>query len=95
MRHVTNVGDNVLISFRTKSLMTVTFLHYILPVIFLIAGAVLGEKLSVIYGYDSAKLSAGLGFLFLAISFMIVIFIGRRLEKRKDYKPEIIRILRS
>jgi len=88
-----NVGDRVILSIKPASLFKLTFLLYILPVIFLLFGAITGEKLSESLPYDASVVSALMGFLFFFISLFIVILTGRRLEKKDEYRPEIIRIL--
>ncbi len=86
-------GDTVLISFQTSSLFKLTFLLYIFPIIFLFIGAITGEKLSVHWGADPSKISAIFSFLLFFISLAIVVFISRRLENKRAYKPEIIKIV--
>ena len=86
-------GDAVLISFKTSSLFKLTFLLYIFPVIFLFIGAITGEKIAVSMNSDPSKISALLSFVLFFISLGIVIFTSRNLEKKKEYKPEIIKVV--
>lgn len=86
-------GDRVLLSLKTASLFKLSFLLYILPIIFLFAGAIIGEKIAALFSYDPSSASAFVGFLFLLCSLGVVVVTGRRLEKKREYRPQIIRIL--
>ena len=85
------LGDRVVISIKPSSLFKLTFLLYILPIIMLLIGAILGENMA--SSMDPSVLSAMLGFVFFFASLIGIVFITRRLEKKKVYQPEIIRIL--
>ena len=85
------LGDRVVISIKPSSLFKLTFLLYILPIIMLLFGAILGENMA--SSMDSSIQSAMLGFVFFFASLICIVFITRRLEKKKVYQPEIIRIL--
>lgn len=87
-------GDEVLFSIKTASIIKLALLLYILPVIFLFAGAVTGEKIAGFLPYDPSVVTALSGFSFLIFSLILVIFAGRHLEKKRDYRPQIIRILK-
>lgn len=86
-------GDRVVISIKPSSLFKLTFLLYILPIIMLLIGAILGENMGASSSMDSSVFSAILGFVFFFSSLICIVFITRRLEKKKVYQPEIIRIL--
>lgn len=86
-------GDTVLISFQTSSLFKLTFLLYIFPIIFLFMGAIVGEKLSIYAQADPSKISAIFSFVLFFISLGIVILVSRKLEKKQEYKPEIIKVV--
>ena len=88
------VDDRVTISFETSSLLKVTFLVYMIPVLFLILGAVVGDKIAVIFNYDQSIFSVFAGFLFLFIAFFFVKAKGKELSRKDAYQPKIIRILR-
>ena len=87
------VNDRVAITFETSSLLKVTFLVYIIPVLFLILGVVIGEKIAPIFNYDKTIFSIVVGFLFLFTSFFVVKTKGNELSGKDAYKPTIIKIL--
>ena len=87
------IGDQVVIGFETASLMKVSFLLYIFPVLGLIAGAIVGEVIAPHFSMNkslSALLIGGLAF------FLCYLFIrkkGNALAKDQSYQPKVIRIL--
>ena len=88
------VDDRVTISFKTSSLLKVSFLVYMIPVLFLILGVVIGDKIAPIFNYDRSIFSMLAGLLFLLAAFFFVKTKGRELSKKKAYQPKIIRILK-
>jgi len=88
------VDDRVTISFETSSLLKVSFLVYMVPVLFLILGVVIGNKIAPILNYDQTIFSIVVGFLFLFAAFFVVKAKGKDLSEKDAYKPKIIRILR-
>ncbi len=87
------VEDRVTISFETSSLLKVSFLVYMVPVLFLILGVVVGDKIAVIFNYNQSIFSVLTGFLFLCAAFSFVKAKGKELSKKDAYQPKIIRIL--
>jgi len=88
------VDDRVTISFETSSLLKVSFLVYMIPVLFLILGVVIGDKIAAILNYDQSIFSVLAGFLFLFAAFFFVKTKGKELSKKEAYQPKIIRILK-
>ena len=89
------VDDRVTISFETSSLLKVSFLVYMVPVLFLILGVVTGDKIALIFNYDRSIFSVLVGFLFLFAAFFFVKAKGKELSRKDEYQPKIIRILNS
>jgi len=87
------VDDRVTISFETSSLLKVSFLVYMVPVLFLILGVVIGDKIAPIFNYDQSIFSVLVGFLFLLAAFFFIKAKGKELSKKDEYQPKIIRIL--
>ena len=87
------VDARVFISFETSSLLKVSFLVYMVPVLFLMLGVVIGDKIAPIFNYDRSIFSIIVGFLFLFAAFFFVKAKGKDLSKKDAYKPKIIRIL--
>ena len=88
------VDDRVTISFETSSLLKISFLVYMVPVLFLILGVVIGDKIAAIFNYDQSIFSVLAGFLFLFASFFFVKAKGKELSRKDAYQPKIIRILK-
>lgn len=86
------VGDEVIISFENASLVKASFLVYIVPILGLIAGAVIGQEIAPDYGLNPSGLSAVIGFLFFFLVFMGVRQIGNRWANEEKYRPRVIRI---
>jgi len=85
-------GDRILLHFETGSLLKACFLLYILPVIFLLAGAALGHWLALKTGSNTSLLSAVSGFLWLILSFVLIRSRANKLGETDAYKPKIIKI---
>jgi len=86
------VGDQIVLNIMTASLLHATFLLYVFPILAMIAGAVVGQKVAVMRGTDPSGLSALFGFLFFGLAFIVIRITGRRLSTHASYKPEIIKV---
>lgn len=86
-------GDRILLHFETASLLKACFLLYILPVGFMLMGAILGHYTAVKTGLNASLLSAVSGFLALFLSFMLIRSKANTLGETDAYKPKIIKIL--
>ncbi|MGD9330535.1 MAG: SoxR reducing system RseC family protein [Desulfobacterales bacterium] len=86
-------GDRILIDIKTSAFLKATFLLYILPIIGLTAGAMLGLQLAEYQGYDASACSAASGFgaFFLTVAFVRIQ--GNRMGRARAYRPKIIKIL--
>ncbi|RZB34300.1 MAG: sigma-E factor negative regulatory protein RseC [Desulfobacteraceae bacterium Eth-SRB1] len=87
-------NDRVTISFKTSSLLKVSFLVYMVPVLFLILGVVIGDEIARIFNYDQSIFSIIAGFSFLFASFLFVKAKGSKMSEKDEYKPKIIKILK-
>ena len=88
------IGDRVKIATSSRSFLQSSFLLYIVPLIFLVTGAALGQFMaeSLDNGLDSNVISAIMGTSFLAASFL-VIRIGSRSLVKEAYMPRIVEII--
>lgn len=86
------VGDRIILNIKTTSLLKATFLLYVFPILAMIAGAVLGQRIATDKGMDPSGLSALFGFLLFGLAFVVIRITGRHLSKNTDYRPEIIKI---
>ena len=84
-----DVGDIVTISMRGASVLKVSFLVYMLPILALIAGIVLGYMLSRLIPVDENILVAVFGLFAFSGAFIWVKKKGERLSTRQEYIPEI------
>lgn len=75
------VGDFVEITYKSSSMLKVTGLLYIFPLIMMVLGVVLGYNLDLgIQGEAKDLVSFGFGIIFLAISLVVVNQIDRRFK---------------
>jgi sigma-E factor negative regulatory protein RseC len=88
------VGDRIILSFETASLLKATFLLYVFPILVLIIGAVLGQQLGHLFHVNTSVASAGTGFLFFFAAIWVTKSKANHLAQRDDYRPRIIRITR-
>jgi len=86
------VGDVVVLNIRTSSLLKLSFLLYIFPVICMIAGAILGKNIANIFKLDETILSVLSGFSSLIVSFFLIRARGNSMAGKKEYMPEIVRL---
>jgi sigma-E factor negative regulatory protein RseC len=86
-------GDRILLHFETGSLMKACFLLYILPVGFMLMGAIFGHWLALKTGINTSLLSAAIGFSSLFLSFAIIRSKANELGESDAYKPKIVKIL--
>jgi len=88
------VGDRVVISFRTGSLLKAMFLLYMFPIMCLLAGAVIGNNYAYALQMDSSIFSAIVGFLFFGGSIVFIRTKGNKMAQKDEYQPKIVRILK-
>ena len=90
------VGEQVRIATTTKSFLQSSFLLYIVPLIALVIGAIvgklIGENLAV--GINPDLLSAVFGVFFMIGSF-VLLRVGTSALLQENYMPKIIEILRD
>ena len=87
--------DRVVIGFESSSLFKASLLLYILPIVFMIAGALTGQKLSLKYGLNETLFSAGAAFFSFAAAFLLVRVLGNKMAQKDAYKAKIIKIIRQ
>ena len=87
------VGDRIVLSFETGSLLKATFLIYVFPIIFLIAGAALGQALAPFIEFSPSALSVLLGFTFFFTALLFIKTRANKMAKQNAYQPKITKIL--
>jgi sigma-E factor negative regulatory protein RseC len=89
------VGDRVVLSFDTSSLLKASFLLYVFPIICMLLGAFAGMQVAPAVNFDSSIVSAICAFSFFGLSFLLVKSKGNRMAQKDEYRPKIIRILKQ
>ncbi len=88
-----NVGDQVQVTVSDAAFLRVIFLVYLVPIMGLMVGAVLGQELGESMGYDPSMTAAILGFACMGGVFAIVRVIAGRMDKSERYKPHLLKIV--
>jgi len=90
------VGEQVRIATTTKSFLQSSFLLYIVPLIALVIGAIVGLLVgeNIPTGLDPNLLSAIFGVFFMSGSF-VILRVGSSVLDKESYMPKIIEILKE
>lgn len=90
------VGEQVRIATTTKSFLQSSFLLYIVPLIALVIGAIVGMLVGESFptGLDPNLLSAIFGVFFMSGSFLIL-RVGSSVLNKESYMPKIIEIFKE
>ena len=88
-----SVGDRIVLSFETASLLKAAFLIYVFPIILMITGAVLGQVLAAFIDFSPSGLSVLLGFAFFFSALFIIKTRANKMAKKNAYQPKITKIL--
>jgi sigma-E factor negative regulatory protein RseC len=86
-------GDRIVLSFETSSLLKATFLIYVFPIVFLIAGAALGQFLAPLAAFNPSALSVLLGFALFFLALLIMKQKANKMARKSAYQPRITKIL--
>jgi positive regulator of sigma E activity len=62
--------------------------------LFLIIGAVIGQKFGSIFDFSSSAASAIMGFLFFFVAVWLIKSKANKLAQKDEYQPKIIKILK-
>jgi sigma-E factor negative regulatory protein RseC len=89
------VGQNVVLHFQTSPLLKATFLLYVLPILFLILGAFIGDRAAPHFAMDPSNCAVVVGLVFFGISIKFVKSKGNTLAKKDAYRPKVVRILKD
>lgn len=87
------VGDRIVLSFETASLLKATFLLYVFPILLLIAGALIGQEAAPYFNFNPSGFAAILGFSFFTAAVVIIKFKANQMAKKNEYTPKIVKIL--
>ena len=87
------VGQKVVLSFDTSPLLKATFLLYVLPIIAMIVGAFVGQKIAPNFNVNISFMAAIFAFLFFGLTMLFVRSKGNKLAQKDEYRPKIIRVI--
>lgn len=88
-------GDQVEITVPTRSLLKLSLLVYLLPIVLLIIGAYLGGEWAESTHRDPTLCSVIGGMGAMVLSFVILKGFDRKLRGKREYSPRMLRILSS
>ena len=88
-------GDQVLLTLEDQSLVKLSFLVYLFPILALIAGAAIGQKIAPSLGTNPELSSFGLGAIFFGLAFFLVRIKDKKLEKTGAVIPKVARIIKE
>jgi sigma-E factor negative regulatory protein RseC len=87
-----DVGDRVILSMPTKSLLYLSFLMYVAPILVMIVGGIMGQELAKYYQMDETGFSVLFSLLFFALALICIRFYSNIMTKNDKYKPKLTRI---
>lgn len=89
------VGERVKIGIKPGVYLKASFLLYILPIIAMIIGAIIGKEIAVYLSYSkSSDLFAIItGVILLIPTFIAMRLYNRKIEKDKSYQPVILEVM--
>jgi len=88
-------GDQVLVTLENQSLVKLSFLVYMFPILALILGAVLGQKLGSALAIDVELTSFGLGALLFGFAFLLVRIKDKKLGQAGQTTPKVAQIIKE
>jgi sigma-E factor negative regulatory protein RseC len=88
-------GDQVLLTLEDQSLIKLSFLVYMFPILALIAGAALGQKVGPLLSINQELASFGLGAIAFGLAFLIVRKKDKKLEQAGSIIPKVARIIKG
>jgi len=90
-----NEGDHVVIDLASGGVIQSAAILYVIPVLGLIFGAVIGSTLDPGWPFKGTDASMLFTFLGLAFGFLVTVLISRHLSKKRQFTPVITRILKA
>ena len=88
-------GDQVLLTLEDQSLIKLSFLVYMFPILALIAGAALGQKVGPLLSINQELASFGLGAIAFGLAFVIVRKKDKTLEQTGSTIPRVAGIIKG
>lgn len=93
VRNTLNVktGDQVVIGMESGPLLYLSFLLYVFPVILLLIGIFIGNRMAPAAGIDPSLSAIGTGLVFFGIAFAILRRKNSRLSDQSRFRPVLVR----
>ncbi len=88
-------GDQVLLTIEGQSLVKVSFLVYMFPILALILGAAIGQKVASVMATNPEVTSFGLGAILFGLAFVLVRMKDKKLEQAGRTIPRVARIIKE
>jgi sigma-E factor negative regulatory protein RseC len=89
------LGDTVIVTFDSSKLFMLSFLLYVFPIIIMIIGALMGERVAENFNGNPSTYSAIMGFGFFFAAMAVVKLMDKRARKTGQFRPEIIKVKRK
>ena len=89
------VGDRIVLSFETSSLLKATFLLYVFPILLLVIGAAIGQEAAPFLNFNPSGFSAIIGFSFFFAAVLVIKVKANKMAKKNAYRPKIIKVLNN
>jgi sigma-E factor negative regulatory protein RseC len=90
-----NKGDLVVIDLASGNVIQSAAILYIIPVLGLISGAIIGSTFDLAWPFKGTDASALFTFLGLGLGFLVTVLLSRHLSKKRQFTPVITRILKT
>lgn len=87
------IGDRVRILLDSGKLFNIWFLIYIVPILMLLMGALLGEEISKYIGINHSAGAVVVGFAFFCLGFVILRLRSNAIAGKAAYQPRISKII--
>ena len=88
------VGDRIVLSLETSSLLKASFLLYVFPILLLIIGALIGQEIAPYIDFNPSGFSAIMGFSFFFAAVLIIKAKANKMAGKNEYRPKVIKIIR-
>lgn len=89
------IGDRVVLTLKTASLLKAAFLIYIFPILAMLVGAIIGSYVAGRIDADVSVVAAIFGGSAFVAAILFMKYQGNRLGRRPDYTPKILRVIRT
>ena len=78
------VGDRIVLSLETSSLLKASFLLYVFPILLLLIGALMGQEIAPYLGFNPSGFSAIAGFSFFFAAVLVIKTKANKLAKKNE-----------